>query len=79
MVSLAGVTNSAHIRKITRIFCRRLMAASVLTACVFVAPALASVAHAPLNKVRVPRIDRRAIESLQRWADDEKDSWPEEL
>ncbi len=79
MMSLAGVTNNAHIRKIARNFCRRLMAASVLTACVFVAPALASVTHAPLNKIRVPRIDRRAFESMQRWADGEKDSWPEEL
>ncbi len=52
---------------------------TVLTACVFVAPAIASVTHAPLNRVRVPRIDSRTNENLQRWADDEKESWSEEF
>jgi hypothetical protein len=46
---------------------------TALAACVFVAPAVASVTHAPLNRVRVPRIDSRAIANLQRWADDEKE------
>jgi len=62
-----------------RNFCRRILATTSLAACVFVAPAIDSVTHAPLNKVRVPRIDSRAIENLQRWADDEKDSWSEEI
>jgi hypothetical protein len=46
---------------------------------VLVVPAIASMTAGPFNKVRVPRIDSRAIENLQRWADDEKESWPEEL
>jgi hypothetical protein len=45
---------------------------------VFVAPAIASVTRAPFHDVRLPRIDSRVIENLQRWADDEKDSWSEE-
>jgi hypothetical protein len=54
------------------------MATTLLAACVFVAPAIASVTHAPLNKVRLPRIDSRAIENLQRWASDEEESWSQE-
>jgi hypothetical protein len=49
----------------------------LLAACVFIAPAIASVTPAPLNKVRLPRIDPRAIENLQRWANDEEESWCE--
>jgi len=52
---------------------------SALTACVFVAPAIASVTHAPLNRVRVARIDSRLVENLQRWADDEVEPWSEEI
>jgi hypothetical protein len=59
--------------------CRRILAMTALVACVFVAPVIASITHAPLNRVRVPRIDSRLVESLQRWADDEKESWSEEI
>ncbi len=71
--------SEASIRKLARNFCRRILATALLTACVLVAPAIASVTHVPLNRVRVPRIHSRAIENLQRWADDEKESWSEEL
>lgn len=56
-----------------------MMTTILLAACVFVVPAIASVTRAPLNRVRLPRIDSRAIESLRRWAGDEKDSWSEEF
>lgn len=62
----------------SRNFCRRMIAAA-LTVCVFVAPVIATVSRVPLHEVRLPRIDSRVIETLQRWADDEKDSWPEEV
>jgi hypothetical protein len=52
---------------------------TALAACVFVAPVIASITHATLNRVRVPRIDSRLVENLQRWADDEKESWSEEI
>jgi hypothetical protein len=52
---------------------------TALAACVIVAPAIASITQVPLNSVRVPRIDSRLIENLQRWADDEKESWSEEI
>jgi hypothetical protein len=29
--------------------------------------------------VRLPRIDSRVVENLQRWAGDEKDPWSEEI
>ena len=73
------VPSEAPIRRIARSFFRRILAMTVLTACVFVAPVIASMTHAPINKVRVPRIDSRAIENLQRWADDEKESWSEDF
>jgi hypothetical protein len=62
-----------------RNFCRRMMAAAVLAACVFVAPVIASASRAPLHEVRLPRIDFRVIENLQRWADGGKDFRCEEL
>jgi hypothetical protein len=46
---------------------------------VFVAPVIASVTHAPLHEVRLPRIDSRVVENLQRWADKDQDSWSEEI
>jgi len=49
------------------------MATALLAVGVFVVPAIASVTRASLDRVRVPRIDSRAIENLQRWANAEKD------
>jgi hypothetical protein len=37
------------------------------------------VSRMPLHEVRLPRIDSRVVENLQRWANDEKDSWSEEI
>jgi hypothetical protein len=54
------------------------MATTLFAAYVFVAPAIAFLSHAPLREVRLPRIDSRVIEGLQRWANDEKDLWAEE-
>ena len=79
MRTATRITSQVHIRKMAKSFCKRILATALLTACVLVAPAIASMTAAPLNKVRVPRIDSRAIENLQRWADDEKDSWFEKL
>jgi len=39
----------------------------------------ACVSHAPLHEVRLPRIDSRVIENLQRWAEGDKDPWSEEI
>ncbi len=79
MRTATRITSQESIGKPTRDFCRRILASTLLAACVLVAPAIASVMRAPLNRVRVPRIDSRAIENLQRWADDEEESWSEEL
>jgi hypothetical protein len=79
MKTPTSASSDALIRRIARNFCRRIMATALLAACVFVAPAIASVRRAPLNRVRLPRIDSRAIENLQRWADDERDLRTEEL
>jgi len=67
------------VRTVGRYLCRRMLAATVLAACVFVVPAIASVSRMPLHEVRLPRIDSRVVENLQRWAGDEKDSWSEEF
>jgi hypothetical protein len=74
MKSLTGVASDAHFEQAARNLCRRILAMTALAACVFAAPVIASITHAPLNRVRVPRIDSRLVENLQRWADDEKES-----
>jgi hypothetical protein len=56
-----------------------MLAMGALAACVIVAPVIASLTQAPLREVRLPRIDSRLVENLQRWADDEKESWSEEI
>ena len=58
--------------------CRRIMASALLGALTILVPAIASAGPAPHREVRVPRIDARAIENLQRWANDEEESWCEE-
>jgi len=72
------VPSDARIKRAARNFYRRIIATSLLAACVLVAPTIASVTHAPLNKVRLTRIDSRAIENLQRWANEEDESWCED-
>jgi hypothetical protein len=78
MKILTGV-QSGTLSRASRNFCRRIIAAAALAACVFVAPVIATVSRVPVHEVRLPRIDSRVIENLQRWADDEKDSWSEEV
>jgi hypothetical protein len=56
-----------------------MLAATVLAACVFVVPVIAAVSRMPVHEVRLPRIDSRVVENLQRWAGEEKDSWSEEF
>jgi hypothetical protein len=55
----------------------RALRAAALGALLFVAPAIAAAAPAPAahRKVRVPRVDRRAIENLQRWVNLGHDAW----
>ena len=79
MNSSAGVTSDAHFIRVARHYCRRVLAMSALMGCAIVAPAIASLTRAPLHEVRLPRIDARLVENLQRWADDEKESWSEEI
>jgi hypothetical protein len=74
-----GIPRGTLISKLSQSFCKRLIAAAALAACVFVGPVIATASRVPLHEVRLPRIDSRVIENLQRWADDEKDSWSEEV
>jgi hypothetical protein len=73
------IPNGTLIRTVARYLCRRMLAATVLATCVFAVPVIASVSRMPLHEVRLPRIDSRVVENLQRWANDEKDSWSEEI
>jgi ABC-type phosphate/phosphonate transport system ATPase subunit len=79
MNSSAGVTRNVHFMRLARRYCRRILAMSALMGCAIVAPAVASLTRAPLHEVRLPRIDARLVEHLQRWADDEKEAWSEEI
>jgi len=68
-------------RKITSArlnLCRRIVASALLGTLTILVPAIASAGPASRREVRVPRIDGRAIENLQRWARDEEQSWCEE-
>jgi hypothetical protein len=68
-------------RKITSArlnLCRRIVASALWSALTILVPAIASAGPASHREVRMPRIDGRAIENLQRWASDEEQSWCEE-
>jgi hypothetical protein len=56
--------------------CRlRALRAAALGVLLFVAPALAAAAPVSHREVRFPRVDRRAIENLQRWVNGGHDAW----
>lgn len=57
---------------------KRILASAVLGALTILVPAIASAGPAPHREVRVPRVDGRVIENLQRWANGEDESWCEE-
>jgi hypothetical protein len=70
------ITKEAPVEEIYRIFRRRLCAAMLLGSLAIAAPAIASAApQQQQREVRVPRIDRRAIENLQRWVSNGHDTW----
>lgn len=73
-----GIQKKAKSTSVRMNLCKRVMATALLGALAIVAPAIASAGPAPHREVRVPRIDGRAIENLQRWAGDEEESWCEE-
>jgi hypothetical protein len=54
---------------------RRLIGAVLLGAFTFVVPLIAAAAPVPHKVVKVPVIDRRAMENLQRWVNDGHDEW----
>ena len=51
------------------------MRAVALAALMFVAPAIAAAAPVAHKETRIPRIDRRAVENLQRWVNGGHDAW----
>jgi hypothetical protein len=73
-----GIRKKRNITSARLNLCRRIVASALLGALAIVVPAIASAGPAPRREVRVPRIDGRAIENLQRWASDEEESWCEE-
>jgi hypothetical protein len=71
------ITKRVPAEKICNRFRCRLLAATLLGSLVIAAPAIASAApqQQQQREVRVPRIDRRAIENLQRWVSNGHDAW----
>lgn len=57
---------------------KRVAAFVALVASTFVIPAVASAGPWPHREVRIPPIDRRAIENVGRWVHDEEVSWFDE-
>jgi hypothetical protein len=53
----------------------RAIRASALAALILIAPVIAAAAPISHREVRIPRVDRRAIENLQRWVNGGHDAW----
>ncbi|HXL22325.1 MAG TPA: hypothetical protein VOA78_07660 [Candidatus Dormibacteraeota bacterium] len=53
----------------------RTLRAAALAALIFVAPVIAAAAPVSHKEVRLPRVDRRTIENLQRWVNGGHDGW----
>lgn len=75
MSDQAIVKKEAVEKGIHKLVRRRLVAAILVGCLVIVAPAIAAAAPLPHKEVRVPRMDRRAIENLQRWVSGGHDTW----
>jgi len=54
---------------------RRLIGALLLGVGIFVIPMVAAAAPVEHKRFGVPKLDRRAIENLQRWVSDGHDAW----
>jgi hypothetical protein len=76
LIAQAIITKEVPFEKVRNRFCRRLSGAILLGALAIAAPTIASAA-APeqQQEVRISRIDRRAIENLQRWVSNGHDTW----
>jgi len=70
------IAKEVAVEKMYSSFRRRLLAAMLLGSLVIAAPAIASAApQQQQREVRLPRIDRRAIENLQCWVSNGHDTW----
>jgi hypothetical protein len=68
---------AARIQKMasSRAVRRRVIGALLVGVFSFVVPVIAAASPAPQKVVKVPVIDRRAMENLQRWVNDGHDEW----
>jgi hypothetical protein len=62
-------------RSIYRGACGRAFLAVLLGSMAIVGPAIAAASPLPHKEIRVPRVDRLAIENLQRWVSGGHDTW----
>jgi hypothetical protein len=53
----------------------RAIRAALVAALLFVAPVVAAAAPVAHKETKIPRVDRRAIENLQRWVNGGHDAW----
>ena len=58
-----------------RVVCRRILLAVLAGSMAIVVPAIAAASPLPHKEIRVPRVDRRAVENLQRWVSGGHDTW----
>ena len=75
MKTLSAVAMKMQMSLASRSIRRRLIGAVLLGAFSFVVPVLAAASPAPHKVVKVPMIDRRAMENLQRWVNNGHDEW----
>jgi hypothetical protein len=77
MTAQTIITKEMPAERVCNRFRRRLFAAILLGSLAAAAPTIASVSPQEQQKreVRISRIDRRAIENLQRWVSNGHDTW----
>jgi hypothetical protein len=75
MKTLSVVAKKMRMAMPNRTIRRRLIGALLLGAFSFVVPVIAAASPEPRKIVKVPAIDRRAVENLQRWVNEGHDEW----
>ncbi len=73
-----GIQKKRNIPSARLNLCGRIVASVLLGVLTILVLAIASAGPAPRREVRVPQLDARAIENLQRWGSDQEESWCED-
>jgi hypothetical protein len=73
MIAQPDRYKDARSKLLWRTIRRRILGAALVGGLTIVAPLIAATAPVPHHEARIPLLDRRAIENLQRWASEESE------